>query len=62
MIESCENEIHLEGARKLINLFFKRYSTEKKHRLGFTVFTTDEMVGKMYERLLQAHTLKMRQL
>ena len=53
VIESCENYTQLEGARNYINNFFKFYSVNTKD-----VFTADDSIHRMYQRLLIQHAEK----
>jgi len=53
VIDSCTNPYHLEGARKYINLFFLS-NTTKEHptKFGIKVYDVDDLIAKMYNRLL----------
>ena len=54
VIESCENEIHLEHARRYTNLFFQANSSiANSKKRGFRDVYANDMVGKMYGRLLK---------
>jgi len=57
VIESCENHIQLKGAKNYINNFFKFHSTELSSNT-VPIFSVDDMVHKMYQRLLIKHAEK----
>ena len=63
VIDSCTNSLQLVGARNFCNNFFIHYSVEQpKTRLGFTTYLTDELIGKMYRRLLKKLYFKEKEL
>jgi len=53
VIESCENDLHLQGAKRYINLFFRKYSQEKKG-----TFLIDSLIAEFYEELKKKLDLK----
>ena len=57
VIESCENHIQLKGAKNYINNFFKFHSTEVSSNT-VPIFSVDDIVHKMYQRLLIKHAEK----
>lgn len=57
VIESCENHIQLKGAKNYINNFFKFHSTELSSNT-VPIFSVDDMVHRMYQRLLIKHAEK----
>ena len=57
VINSCENHIQLKGAKKYINNFFKYHSAEVSSNT-VNVFSVDEVIHKMYQRLLIKHAEK----
>ena len=63
VIDSCTNTLQLEGARNYCNNFFKFHSDKLlKTKTGFTTYLTDDLIGKMYSRLLKKLYLKERSL
>lgn len=57
VIDSCENHIHLKGAKRYINNFFKYHSSEVSSNT-VNIFSIDEMIHRMYQRLLIKHAEK----
>lgn len=57
VIDSCENEVQLEGAKKYINNFFLFFATQKKTSMG-KLFKVPETVSSAYQRLLIKHAEK----
>ena len=57
VIDSCENHIQLKGAKKYVNNFFKYHSAEVRSNT-VNIFSVDEMIHKMYQRLLIKHAEK----
>lgn len=57
VINSCENHIQLKGAKKYINNFFSYHSSEVSSNT-VDIFSVDEMVHRMYQRLLIKHAEK----
>ena len=57
VIDSCENEIQLEGAKKYINNFFLFFATQKNTNVG-KLFKVPEIVSSAYQRLLIKHAEK----
>jgi hypothetical protein len=54
VVDSCENEIHIEAARRYINSFFKLYSTESRSDWGnFQVRVADDLLVKKYNKLYE---------
>ena len=54
VIDSCISEQHLVAARRYTNLFFESYSSPTlKFKYNYKEMLTDEMVSKMYSRLLR---------
>lgn len=53
VVDSCKNPIHLEGAKNYINNFFKFYSVNTNN-----IFTADDSIHRMYQRLLIKHAEK----
>jgi hypothetical protein len=53
VVDSCENHTQLDGAKNYINNFFKFYSVNTKD-----VFTADDSIHRMYQRLLIKHAEK----
>lgn len=54
VIDSCENEYHLEGAKKYLNNFIMMYSNE----IGYKQFESDTFVLKMFDSLKKKLFLK----
>ena len=53
VIDSCTNLIHLTGARTYVNLFFTSNSKKSyPNKYSFTTYITDDLIAKMYSRLL----------
>ena len=53
VIDSCQNIVHLNTARRYCNLFFESQSKPlKKNKYNFTEYVTNDLVAEMYERLL----------
>ena len=57
VIDSCENEVQLEGAKKYINNFFLFFATQKNTNMG-RLFKVPETVSSAYQRLLIKHAEK----
>lgn len=57
VIDSCENEVQLEGAKKYINNFFLFFATQKNTSMG-KLFKVPETVSSAYQRLLIKHAEK----
>ena len=57
VIDSCENEVQLEGAKKYINNFFLFFATQKNTNMG-KLFKVPETVSSAYQRLLIKHAEK----
>ena len=57
VIDSCENEVQLEGAKKYINNFFLFFATQKDTDMG-KLFKVPETVSSAYQRLLIKHAEK----
>ena len=57
VIDSCENEVQLEGAKKYINNFFLFFATQKDTNMG-KLFKVPETVSSAYQRLLIKHAEK----
>ena len=57
VIDSCENLVQLKGAKNYINNFFKYHSTEIRSNT-VAIVSVDDMIHKMYSRLLLKHAEK----
>lgn len=57
VIDSCENEVQLEGAKKYINNFFLFFATQKDTSMG-KLFKVPETISSAYQRLLVKHAEK----
>lgn len=57
VIDSCENEVQLEGAKKYINNFFLFFATQKDTSMG-KLFKVPETISSAYQRLLIKHAEK----
>lgn len=57
VIDSCENETQLEGAKKYINNFFLYFATQKNSSMG-KIFKVPETISAAYQRLLIKHAEK----
>jgi len=54
VIDSCENLVQIESARRYINNFFKVYSTESRSDWGnFQVRVADDLLVKKYNKLYE---------
>ena len=54
VIDSCENQEHIEAARRYINSFFQLYSTESRSDWGnFQVRVADDLLVKKYNKLYE---------
>ena len=54
VIDSCENLVQIESARRYINNFFKVYSTQSKSDWGnFQVRVADDLLVKKYSKLYE---------
>jgi|SaaInlStandDraft_1057018.scaffolds.fasta_scaffold48041_1 hypothetical protein len=53
VIESCENDLHLQAAKRYINLFFRKYSIEKSG-----TFIIDSVLEEFYSELKSMLELK----
>ena len=54
VIDSCENLVQIESARRYINNFFKVYSTESRSDWGyFQVRVADDLLVKKYSKLYE---------
>jgi len=51
VIESCSNELHLQGARNYITNFFKANSIPSGNNFNLQQFYVDDTVVKMYNEL-----------
>lgn len=59
VIDSCENEIHIIGAKKYCNNFFTQHSKESySHKFGLKQYITSDYISIMYERLKRKIHLK----
>lgn len=53
VIDSCENLIHLRGARNYVNNFFKHYASGNGGKVGpFSFLEADQALADSYTRLL----------
>lgn len=60
VIDSCENEYHLEAAKRYCNNFFKVHAKEAEVSHGTQLFSVDSIYASAYERLLRKiHTKRM---
>lgn len=54
VIDSCENLVQIESARRYINNFFKVYSIESRSDWGsFQVRVADDLLVKKYNKLYE---------
>ena len=54
VIDSCENLVQIEAARRYINNFFKVYSIESRSDWGsFQVRVADDLLVKKYNKLYE---------
>lgn len=53
VIDSCENDLHLQGANTYINLFFRKFSKEKRG-----TFLIDSLIADFYEELKKKLDIK----
>jgi len=54
VIDSCENLVQIESARRYINNFFKVYSIESRSDWGnFQVRVADDLLVKKYSKLYE---------
>ena len=54
VIDSCENEIHLNATRKYINGFFRTFASAKEENKQRIVFSADELIAAKYLDLKRA--------
>ena len=60
VIDSCENEYHLEAAKRYCNNFFKVHATMAEVSYSTQLFSVDSIYASAYERLLRKlHTKSM---
>ena len=62
VIDSCENEYHIEGAKKCCNNFFIYHAKEAGIEHGTQIFSLDSFYSSAYERLLRKLLIKKRSL
>ena len=60
VIDSCENEYHLQGANNYINNFLAHFSKklDYKTRSGETMYESDQFVSTAYVRLRDKYRIK----
>lgn len=60
VIDSCENDLHLEVANRYINNFLSHFSkkTHESTRFGEAILETDQFVSTAYVRLRDEYQMK----
>lgn len=53
VIESCNNEVQLEGAKKYVNNFFRQFSTPLFGKRNKNIVMTDQFISTYYNELLK---------
>lgn len=58
VIDSCENEDHIKGAKRYCSNFFSYHAQAEGIRYGTEIFSLDTFYASAYERLLKKIHLK----
>jgi len=58
VIASCDDFRQLHGAKRFMNLFFRKYSIPSKNN----TYAVDDIVGEMYNRLQKLYYVRKYQL